>query len=69
MVPLAIKELRVPLTDDQLAARSWTWVLEDLPALGQMGTTLELQFLQQNAVLSNLLQQQVDDAMAAQQAD
>jgi hypothetical protein len=65
MVPLAIKELRVPLADDRLAARSWTWVLEDLPALGRMGTTLERQFLQQNAVLGNLLQQQVDNATAA----
>jgi hypothetical protein len=34
-----------------------------------MGTTLENQFLQQNAVLGNLLQQQVDDANAARQAD
>jgi hypothetical protein len=49
-VPLAIEELRVPLTDDQLAVRSWTWVLEDLPALGQMGTTLERQFLQYSAI-------------------
>jgi hypothetical protein len=68
-VPLAIEELRVPLADDRLAARSWTWVLEDLPALGRMGTTLERQFLQQNAVLGNLLQQQVDNANAAWQAD
>jgi hypothetical protein len=45
------------------------WVLEDLPALGQNGMTLERQFLQQNEVLGNLLQQQVDDAMAAHQAD
>jgi hypothetical protein len=34
-----------------------------------MGSTLERQFLQQNAVLSGLLQQQVDDATAARQAD
>jgi hypothetical protein len=68
-VPLAIEELRVPLADDRLAARSWSWVLEDLPALGRTGTTLERQFLQQNAVLGNLLQQQVDDANAARQAD
>jgi hypothetical protein len=68
-VPLAIKELRVPLADERLAAWSWTWVLEDLPVLGRTGTTLERQFLQQNAVLRNLLQQQVDDANATQQAD
>jgi hypothetical protein len=61
--------LRIPLADDQLAARSWSWVLEDLPALGRTGTTLEQQFLQQNAVLGNLLQQQVDNAEAARVAD
>jgi hypothetical protein len=61
--------LRVPLADEQLAARRWNWVLEDLPALGHTGTTLERQFLQQNAVFGNLLQQQVDNAQAARQAD
>jgi hypothetical protein len=59
----------MPLADDQLAARRWAWVLEDLPALGRTSTTLEQQFLQQNAVLGNLLQQQVDNAEAARQAD
>lgn len=39
-VPLAtVGGLRVPLADDALAARSWRWVLEDLPALGHTGTT------------------------------
>jgi hypothetical protein len=37
--------------------------------LGCTGSTLERQFLQQNAVHSGLLQQQVDDAAAARQAD
>jgi hypothetical protein len=69
-VPLATTGgLRVPLVDDFLAARRWSWVLEDLPALRRNGTTLEQQFLQQNAVLGYLLQQQVDDAVAARQAD
>jgi hypothetical protein len=68
-VPLATAGgLRVPLADDQLAARRWSWVLADLPALGRTGSTLERQFLQQNAVLSGLLQRQVDDAAAARQA-
>jgi hypothetical protein len=61
--------LRVPLLDDALSARRWLWVLEDLPALGRTGTTLECQFLQQNATLGNLLQRQVGDAAAARQAD
>jgi hypothetical protein len=70
VIPLVtVGGLRIPLADDQLAARSWSWVLEDLPALGQTSTTLEQQFLQQNAVLGNLLQQQVDNAEAARQAD
>jgi hypothetical protein len=69
-VPLAVVGgLRVPLADEQLAARRWNWVLEDLPALGHTGTMLERQFLQQNAVFGNLLQQQVDNAQAARQAD
>jgi hypothetical protein len=59
----------VPLADDQLATRRWSWILADLPVLGHTGTTLERQFLQQNAVLGNLLQRQVDDAAAARQAD
>ena len=64
--PLAVVGgLRVPLADDQLVARHWNWVLEDLPALGHTGTTLERQFLQQNVVFGNLLQQQVDNAQAA----
>jgi hypothetical protein len=33
--------LRVPLANEQLAARRWNWVVEDLPALGHTGTTLE----------------------------
>jgi hypothetical protein len=41
-VPLAVVgELRVPLADEQLAACRWNWVVEDLPALGHTGTTLE----------------------------
>lgn len=69
-VPLATAGgLRVPLADDSLAARRWSWVLADLPALGRTGSTLERQFLQQNAVLSSLLQRQVDDATAARLAD
>jgi hypothetical protein len=69
-VPLAVVDgLRVPLADEQLAARRWNWVVEDLPALGHTGTTLERQFLQQNAVFGNLLQQQVDNAQAARAAD
>lgn len=52
--------LQVPLDDKELATLEWTWVLEDLPLLGWMGTTLTHQFLQQNAMLGNLLQQQVD---------
>jgi hypothetical protein len=65
-VPLATAGgLPVPLADDSLAARRWSWVLADLPALGRTGSTLEPQFLQQNAVLSGLLQRQVDDATAA----
>jgi hypothetical protein len=68
--PLAIDGgLRVPLADEQLAARRWNWVVEDLPALGHTGTTLERQFLQQNAVFGNLLQQQVENAQAARAAD
>jgi hypothetical protein len=67
--PLAVTGLRVPLVDEALSARHWAWVLEDLPALGRTGTTLERQFLHQNATLGNLLQQQVDDAAAAQVAD
>jgi hypothetical protein len=69
-VPLATTGgLRVPLADTHLAARRWSWVLADLPALGRTGSTLERQFLQQNAVLGGLLQRQVDDATAARQAD
>jgi hypothetical protein len=68
--PLAVDGgLRVPLADEQLAARRWNWVVEDLPALGHTGTTLEQQFLQQNAVFGNLLQQQVENAQAAHAAD
>jgi hypothetical protein len=68
--PLAVNGgLRVPLADEQLAARRWNWVVEDLPALGHTGTTLERQFLQQNAVFGNLLQQQVENAQAARAAD
>jgi hypothetical protein len=44
-------------------------VLEDLPALGRTGTTLEQQFLQQNAMLGILLQRQVDDAAATHVAN
>jgi hypothetical protein len=51
---------RVPLADNQLSARQWTWVLEDLAALRRTGTTLARHFLQQNAVLGNFLQQQVE---------
>jgi hypothetical protein len=68
--PLAVDgRLRIPLADKQLAARRWNWVVEDLPALGHTGTTLERQFLQQNAVFGNLLQQQVENAQAARAAD
>jgi hypothetical protein len=65
----AVGNLRVPLADGPLSARRWTWVLEDLPSLGRTGTTLEQQFLQQNATLGNLLQRQVNDAAATSQAD
>jgi hypothetical protein len=68
--PLAVNGgLRVPLSDEQLAAHCWNWVVEDLPALGHTGTTSEQQFLQQNAVFGNLLQQQVENAQAARAAD
>jgi hypothetical protein len=40
--PLAVDGgLCVPLADEQLAAHHWNWVVEDLPALGHTGTTLE----------------------------
>jgi hypothetical protein len=68
VVPLGVVgNLRVPLADGPLSARCWAWILEDLPALGRTGTTtLERQFLQQNATLGHLLvQHQVDDATAA----
>jgi hypothetical protein len=56
-VPLATAGgLRVPLADDSLAAQRWSWVLAHLPTLGRMGSTLEWQFLQQNAILSGLIQ-------------
>jgi hypothetical protein len=54
---------------DPLSTRHWAWILEDLPALGRTGSTLERQFLQQNATLGHLLQRQVDDASAARHAD
>jgi hypothetical protein len=56
-VPLATAGgLRIPLADDHLAAQHLSWVLANLPALGRTGSTLERQFLQQNVVLSGLLQ-------------
>jgi hypothetical protein len=61
-LPLGI-ELRVMLLDDVLSARRWSWVLEDLPALGRMSTTLEQMLLDQNTTLLKLLaDRQVDDA-------
>jgi hypothetical protein len=69
-IPLAtVRGLCVPLADDQLVARRWSWVLADLPTLGRTGLTLKRRFLQQNAVLSGLLQRQVDDTTTARQAD
>jgi hypothetical protein len=69
-LPLGVVgSLRVPLADGLLSARRWAWILEDLPALGHTGTTLEQQFVQQNATLGHLLQRQVHEATAARHAD
>jgi hypothetical protein len=61
--------LRVPLADGPLSARRWSWILEDLPALGHTGTTLERHFLQQNATLGHIIQRQGEEAAASRQAD
>jgi hypothetical protein len=72
-LPLGVVgSLRVPLADGPCPPPDvgHGCILEDLPALGRTGTTLERQFVQQNATLGHLLQcQQVDDAATARHAD
>jgi hypothetical protein len=61
--------LRIPLADGPLSARWWSWILEDLPALGHTGTTLERQFLHQSATLGHIIERQGDEAAAFRQAE
>jgi hypothetical protein len=61
----AVDPLASPLADGDLLNRVRKWKLEDLPALGRTTTTLDNQFLQQNATLATILQQQTSDAAHA----